>query len=93
MYSLGEQIGKSKLQVSIDLDCYLVCIYMCFELYEEAYEALCIHAEHASWLTYHYKEVVIKSGHWVKLKQILEARSNENIAFRNALQELKNMGY
>lgn len=54
MYFLGEQIGKSKLQVSNDLDCYLVFIYMCFELYEDAYEALCSHAEHSSWLTYQF---------------------------------------
>ena len=31
MYELGEEIGKSELQVNIDLDCYLVDIYMCFK--------------------------------------------------------------
>ena len=35
-YALGEKIGKSKRDVQIDLDCYLVDIYICFVLYVEA---------------------------------------------------------
>ena len=94
MYSLGENIGKSKLQVSIDLDCYLVGIYRCFGLYNEAYEALCIQAEHSSWLnTYVLEDVVKKSGHWAKLKRILEQRCAEKKDFRDGLQQIKNMGY
>lgn len=94
MYSLGEQIGKSKLQVSIDLDCYLIGIYRCFGLYNEAYEALCVQAEHSSWLnTYVLEDVVKKSGHWAKLKRILEERCAEKKDFRDGLQQIKNMGY
>lgn len=70
MYELGEEIGKSKLQVEIDLDCYLVRIYMCFNMYEEAYEVFCVQAEHSSWLhTNTLEDVVKQSGHWVKLKK------------------------
>ena len=94
MYSLGEQIGKSKLQVSIDLDRYLIGIYRCFGLYNEAYEALCVQAEHSSWLnTNVLEDVVKKSGHWAKLKRILEERCAEKKDFRDGLQQIKNMGY
>lgn len=47
MYELGEEIEKSKLQVQMDLDCYLVDIYMCFNMYEEAYNILCIQAKYS----------------------------------------------
>lgn len=94
MYDLGESIGKSRLQVNIDLDCYLIGIYRCFGLYNEAYEALCVQAEHSSWLnTYVLEDVVRESGHWVKLKRILEERCTEKKDFRDGLQQLKNMGY
>lgn len=94
MYTLGRNLGKSKLQVQIDLDCYLVRIYMCFEVYEEAYEALCIQAEHSSWLSaYLIEDIVKRSGHWFKLKGILEKRVNEKEDFFDALQKLKSKGY
>lgn len=94
MYALGSNIRKSRLQIQIELDCYLVNIYMNFGLYEEAYEALCIQAEHSSWLSiYVLEDVVKKSGHWVKLKGILEKRVNEKKDYSDALQKLKLMGY
>ena len=94
MYSLGENIGKSKLQVRIDLDCYLIDIYRLFGLYEEAYEALCVQAEYSSWLnTYVLEDIVKQSGHWIKLEEILEKRSAKSKDFRDGLQKLKNLGY
>ena len=94
MYELGEEIGKSKLQVEIDLDCYLVRIYMCFSMYEEAYEIFCVQAEHSSWLHSDTLEDVVKqSGHWAKLKGILEKRVYEKKDYRECLDKLKSMGY
>lgn len=94
MYELGEEIGKSKLQVEIDLDCYLVRIYMCFSMYEEAYEIFCIQAEHSSWLHSHTLEDVVKqSRHWAKLKGILEKRVYDGKDYRECLDKLKSMGY
>lgn len=94
MFDLGEKIGKSKLQVKIDLDCYLVGIYMCFNMYEEAYEVLCVQAEHSSWLNTHILEDVVKqSGQWLKLKGILEKRVYEGKDYRECLDKLKSMGH
>ncbi|WP_243112765.1 MULTISPECIES: adenylate/guanylate cyclase domain-containing protein [Acutalibacteraceae] len=94
MYALGSNIGKSQLQVKIDLYCYLVDIYMCFDMYEEAYEALCIQAEYSSWLNSSVVEnVVRKSEHWAKLKEIFEKRVYERKDYQEALQKLKSMGY
>lgn len=94
MYELGEKIGKPKLQVQIDLDCYLIGIYLCFDMYEEAYEVLCIQAEHSSWLNeYILVEVVKNSKHWYKLKNILVNRVNKGQDFQKCLDKLKEMGY
>ena len=93
-YELGEKIGKTKLDVKSDLDCFLVDIFLCFELYEEAYDALCIQAEYSSWInSYKLKAVVIKSKHWIRLKEILEKRVGVGKDFSDALQTLKSMGY
>lgn len=93
-YALGEKIGKSKRDVQIDLDCYLVDIYICFELNVEAYDAFCIQAQYSSWIsTYRLETVVRKSGHWARLKGILEKRTGTGKDFANGLQALKSMGY
>lgn len=93
-YELGGKIGKTKLDVKRDLAYYLVDIYLCFELYEEAYDAFCIQAQYSSWIsTYKLETVVKKSGHWLKLKGILEERVNEGKDFEKGLQTLKSMGY
>lgn len=94
MYELGEELGKSKLQVQIDLDCYLVDIYMCFNMYEEAYNILCIQAKYSSWLNLRvFENVVRKSGHWIAIKEILEKRVYEGKDYRECLDKLKSMGY
>lgn len=94
MYELGQEIGKSKLQVQIDLDCYLVDIYMCFELYDEAYDVLCVQAEYSSWLnTGVVEKIVNKSHYFSRLKGILEKRVYEGKDYRECLDKLKSMGY
>ena len=94
MYELGQEIGKSKLQVQIDLDCYLVDIYMCFELYDEAYDVLCVQAEYSSWLnTGVVEKVVNKSHYFSRLKGILEKRVYEGKDYRECLDKLKSMRY
>lgn len=94
MYVLGSDIGKSQLRVKIDLDCYLIDIYMCFDMYEEAYDVLCIQAEHSSWLnSFVVENVVRKSGHLAQLKEVLEKRVYESKDYQEALQKLKSMGY
>lgn len=93
-YKLGAIIGKSKLQVQIDLACYLVDVYICFGLFKEAYDMFCIQAQYSSWLsTYQLEEIVNKSGHWARLKGILEARIHDKKDYFDALQKLKAMGY
>ena len=93
-FELGEKIGKTKLDVRKDLACYLVDIYLCFELYEEAYDAYCIQAQYSSWISiYKLETVVKKSGHWLKLRGILEKRVREEKDFEKGLQILKSMGY
>lgn len=91
MIELGSVVGKSEIEVKSDLDCYLVNIYMIFEMYEEAYDALCVQAEYSNWLTCSMEDVVKKSGHWVRLKEILEKRVEED--FCKALTKLRSMGY
>ncbi len=94
MYELGQEIGKSEIQVKIDLDCYLIGIYRCFAMYEEAYELLCVQAENSTWLsTYVLEDVVKQSGHWAKLKGILEKRVYKGKDYRECLDKLKSMGY
>ncbi len=94
MFELGEKIGKSKLQVEIDLDCYLIGIYRCFAMYEEAYEILCVQAQNSTWLSaYVLEDVVKQSKHWIKLKGILEKRVYEGKDYRECLDKLKSMGY
>ena len=99
MIELGKKIGKSEVNVKNDLACYLVRIYSCFNMYEEAYAVLCIQAEYGSWLnTSTVEDVVKKSQHWIKLKEILEKRINPGYDktkndFLDALQKLKSMGY
>ena len=92
MYTFGELIGKSKTEVKSDLSYYLVRIFLVFEMYEEAYDALCIQAEYSSWVNAGIVESVVrKSKHWARLKTILEKRVGTE--FYNALTKLKEMGY
>lgn len=94
MYELGQEINMSEQQVQIDLDCYLVDIYCIFEMYEEAYDMLCIQAKYSNWLnTGVFENVIKKSGHWATIKGILEKRVYDGNDYRECLDKLKAMGY
>ena len=96
MMLLGSAIEKTELQVKKELDCYLVRIYTDFEMFDEAYDALCIQAEYSSWLhSTFFEDIIKKSGHWLRLKEILEKRVNPTgkSDYTEALQKLKSMGY
>lgn len=63
-------------------------------MYEEAYEVFCVQAEHLSWLHTHTLEDFVKqSGHWAKLKGILEKQVYKGKDYRECLDKLKSMGY
>jgi len=65
-------------------------------MFEEAYDALCIQAEYGSWLnTSIIENVVRKSGHWARLKGILEKRANPSgkTDYTDAIKKLKDMGF
>lgn len=94
MYELGQEIGKSELEVEMDLDCYLIGIYRCLNMYDKAYDILCVQAEYSSWLSkYVLEDVVKQSGHWLTLKGILEKRVYEGKDYRDCLDILKSMGH
>jgi class 3 adenylate cyclase len=92
----GKSLGMSEIEIKSDLACYLVGIYSEFEMFEEAYDALCIQAEHGSWLnTSTVESIVKKSGHWYILKEILEKKMNPSgkSDYYEALEMLKKLGY
>lgn len=81
MFELGSKIGKSEVDVNSDLDCYLINIYLDYEMYEEAYDALCIQAQFSTWITTgNLQTIVTRSGHWIKLRDILLYRRTQSIA-------------
>lgn len=94
VYELGQEIGKSKLEVEIDLDCYLIGIYRCFDMYDEAYDILCVQAEYSSWLNSTVLEDVVKNSKcFSRLKSILEKRVYDGKDYRECLDKIKAMGY
>ena len=78
----GKVIGKSKLDVEIELCYALADIYEKLNSWEKAYDYLCIQAKYHSWIhASTVKEYVIKSGHWIKIQKIIEDRILENIPY------------
>lgn len=81
MFELGEKICKSEIDVKSDLDCFLIRIYMCFDMYEEAYDALCLQAQYSSWVHYSVvRTIATRSGHWIRLRDILLFRRTQSIS-------------
>lgn len=74
IFEIGKELGKSELQIKIDLDVYLVDIYYLFNDYYKSYEYLIIMAQYSSWLTWKYKRVITKVKTSFKLKEVLEKR-------------------
>jgi len=96
MYALGAEIGYSKNDVILDLDYYLIDIYFDLDMFKEAYDVLCVCAQHGTKVLFRNFEIIVKkSGHWYALKENLEQRIkiNHSDEFVNALQKIKAMGY
>lgn len=74
IFEIGKELGKSELQIKIDLDVYLIDIYYLFNDYYKSYEYLIIMAQYSSWLTWKYKMVIPKVKTSWKLKETLEKR-------------------
>ena len=75
-------IGKSKLDVEIELCYALADIYENLNSWEKAYNYLCIQAQYHSWIhACTVKECVIKSGHWIKIQKIIDDRIMETIPY------------
>lgn len=74
IFKIGKELGKSELQIKIDLDVYLIDIYYLFNDYYKSYEYLIIMAQYSSWLTWKYKKVIPKVKTSWKLKETLEKR-------------------
>lgn len=74
IFKIGKELGKSELQIQIDLAVYLIHIYYLFNDYYKSYEYLIIMAQYNSWLTCEYKNVILKVKTSWKLKDTLEKR-------------------
>lgn len=96
----GKVIGKSKLDVEIELCYALADIYENLNSWEKAYDCLCIQAKYHSWIhASTVKECVIKSGHWIKIQKIIEDRILGNIPYelgkslRECQEALRQLGH
>lgn len=96
MFKLGAKNDKSQTDVKSDLDCYLIRIYMLFDMYEEAYDALCIQAQYSTWVHDSViRTISTRSGHWIRLRDILLYRRTQSISqstkeyIDKSLKELK----
>ena len=78
----GKVIGKTKLDVEIELCYALADIYESLDSWEKAYDYLCVQAKYHSWIHADtVKEYIIKSGHWIKIKEIISDRILENVSY------------
>lgn len=92
MFELGNKFGKSETDVKCDLDCYLVGIYICFDLFDKAYDALCIQAEYGSWLNESITiNVLNKSKLSSRMRSILENRQWSNDDCKNILKKMNEL--
>lgn len=78
----GYKIGKTNHDVEIELCYALVDIYESLNSFEKAYDYLCIQAEYCSWIhAFTVKECIVKSGHWKRIKDIIDARIQKDIPY------------
>lgn len=96
----GKAIGMAKHDVEVELCYALVDIYKNLDSWEKAYYYLCIQAEYYPWIhAFTVKECIIKSGHWVRIKEIIDARVKENIPYdlgkslRECQETIRQLGY
>lgn len=74
IFKVGKDAGKTDTEINIDLDAYLINIYVVFGLYKKAYEYLIMMAKHSSWLTNKYECIIPKVRTSWELKEALEKR-------------------
>ena len=96
----GKAIEKTELDVKIELCYALADIYESLGSWEKAYEYLCIQAEYHSWIHSNtVKEHITKSGHWHRIKEIIEKRITEDIPYelgkslRECQDVIRQLGY
>lgn len=76
----GKTIGKSELDIKIELCCVLANIYGHLKSWEKAYDYLCIQAEYCSWIyASTVEKFIVNSGHWVRIKDIIDARITKKV--------------
>lgn len=98
--SAGEKIGKTKLDVEIELCYALEDIYENLNSWEKAYNYLCIQAEYYSWISsYRVENCIKKSSHWLIIKGIIEKRLQTSIPYdlgkdlEKCKEVIKKLGY
>lgn len=74
IFTIGKELGKSELQIKLDLDFYLTDIYYLFNDYYKSYEYLIIMAQYSSYISSTYKKVIPKIKTSWKLKDTIEKR-------------------
>ena len=96
----GKKAGKSKLDVEIELCYALADIYESLNSWEKAYNYLCVQAQYYSWIhASTVKEYILKSGHWAKIKGIIEERIQKSIPYelgkslRECQEVIRQLGY
>ncbi len=96
----GKAVGKTKLEVEMDLCYALADIYESLNSWDKAYNYLCVQAEHHPWIhASTVKEYIIKSGHWIRIKEIIETRITKNIPYelgkslRECQEVIRPLGY
>ena len=78
----GKTIGKTKYDIEIELCYALFDIYKNLDSWEKAYYYLCIQAKYHPWIhAFSVKECIIKSCHWKRIKDIIDARVKEIIPY------------
>lgn len=98
--SAGEKIGKTELDVEIELCYTLVYIYENLNSWEKAYHYLCIQAKHYSWIhSFTVEKCIKESGHRLIIKEIIEQRLKSSIPYdlgknlEECKEVIKKLGY
>lgn len=96
----GKKVGKSKLDIEIELCYALAYIYESLNSWEKAYNYRCVQAQYYSWIhACTVEECILKSGHWARIKEIIEERIQKNIPYelgkslRECQEVIRKLGY
>ena len=98
--SAGEKIGKTKLDVEIELCYALEDIYENLNSWEKAYNYLCIQAEYYSWIhSSTVEKCIIESHCFARIKRIIEKRLQPSVPYNlgkdleKCKEVIKKLGY